>query len=263
MRLYGGDDLHSTNNVLALIDETGKSVFRRRLPNEIGRSVRELEPYREQIEGIGVESTFNWYWFVDGLQEAGYRVHLANPAAMQQYRGVKHGDDDTDATWIAEMLRLKILPTGYIYPREERGLRDLLRKRSQLVRQRTAQLLSIESQWERYTGCSLSGNAAKQLTREQIRSQIEDSDRVMGLETNLAVAECLNELLRPLEALIQKRAGRRPETQRLRTVAGIGKILSLTVLLETGEIGRFSSAGNYASYCRCVPSQRISNGKRT
>jgi transposase len=262
MRLYGGDDLHSTNNVLALIDEAGKTVFRRRLPNEVDRILQVLEPYRDDLEGIAVESTFNWYWFVDGLQEAGVRVHLANPAAMQQYTGLKHGDDNTDATWIAEMFRLGILPEGYIYPREERGLRDLLRKRGQLVRQRTAQLLSIESQWERYTGKHLSGSAAKSLTREEVRSQIVDADRALGLETNLAVMECLHEQLKSLEETIQKRAGQRPGAKLLRTVAGIGKILSLTILLETGEIGRFASVGKYSSYCRCVPSQRTSNGKR-
>jgi transposase len=145
---------------------------------------------------------------------------------------------------------------------EERGLRDLLRKRGQLVRQRTAQMLSIESQWERYTGQHLRGCAVKKLTREEIRSQIVDTDRALGLETNLAVMECLHEQLESLEEIIQKRAGHRPGAKLLRTVAGIGKILSLTILLETGEIGRFASVGNYSSYCRCVPSQRTSNGKR-
>jgi hypothetical protein len=63
------------------------------------------------------ESTFNWYWLVDGLMDLGYRVHLANPAAIQQYSGLKYTDDDSDALWLAEMLRLGILREGYIYPK--------------------------------------------------------------------------------------------------------------------------------------------------
>ena len=69
------------------------------------------------------ESTFNWYWLVDLLMDEGYQVHLANPSAIQKYTGLKHSDDIHDAFWLAEMLRLEILPTGYIYPREQRAIR--------------------------------------------------------------------------------------------------------------------------------------------
>jgi transposase len=261
-RLYGGNDLHSTNSVLALLDEKGKVVYRRRLPNELPILLRELEPYRAELEGIAVESTFNWYWFVDGLMDAGYRLHLANPAAMQQYTGLKHADDDTDAVWLGEMLRLGILPEGYIYPKAERSLRDLLRKRGQLVRYRTANLLSIQNQWQRSTGQRLSGNDAKVLTPEQIEARITDPDRALALEANLAVVRCLNEQLEPLERRVLEQATLKPAFRPLQTVAGIGKILGLTVMLETGSLGRFGSVGDYASYCRCVPSQRLSNGKR-
>jgi len=92
-----------------------------------------------------VESTYNWYWLVDGLMEQGYRVPLANTAAIQQYQGLKYTDDHSDARWLAHLLRLAVLPEGYIYPRAHRPVRDLLRKRSQLVRQRTTHLLSIQN----------------------------------------------------------------------------------------------------------------------
>jgi transposase len=48
-----------------------------------------------------VESTYSWYWLVDGLMEKGHRVHLANTAAIQQYEGLKYTDDDSDARWLA------------------------------------------------------------------------------------------------------------------------------------------------------------------
>jgi hypothetical protein len=58
-----------------------------------------------------VEATFNWYWLVDGLRAEGYPVVLANPAAMQQYAGVKHTDNESDAFFVAELLRLLPLLT--------------------------------------------------------------------------------------------------------------------------------------------------------
>ena len=104
-----------------------------------------------------VESTYNWYWLVDGLMDAGYRVHLANPAAMQQYSGLKYTDDYSDARWLAHVLRLGVLPEGYIYPKAARAVRDVLRKRSHLVRQQTANVLSLQNIIVRNTGVRLSG----------------------------------------------------------------------------------------------------------
>ncbi len=86
-----------------------------------------------------VESTFNRYWLVDGPMDNGYKVHLAHPAAFQQYSGLKHTDDEHDAFFLAKMLKLGILPEGHIMPREERQLRNLLRKRMKLARQRRGQ----------------------------------------------------------------------------------------------------------------------------
>jgi transposase len=115
------------------------------------------------IEGVVVESTFNWYWLVDGLREAGYPVHLANTAAIQQYSGLKYTDDRSDARWLAHLLRLKLLPEGYIYPKAERAVRDLLRKRSQLVRQKVTHILSIQNLMSRNKGMRLSAERIRQL----------------------------------------------------------------------------------------------------
>ena len=123
MRLYAGIDLHASNNFLAVIDENGKRVYRKKLANETELILSVLGSFEEEMAGVVVESTFNWYWLVDALGDAGYRVHLANPCAIQKYSGLKHADDKHDAFWLAEMLRLGILPTGYIYPKEERPIR--------------------------------------------------------------------------------------------------------------------------------------------
>ena len=95
MKVYGGIDLHSNNNVIVLLDEEDRVVYRERLANDLQLVLRDLEPYRDEIEGLVVESTYNWYWLVDGLMDAGYRVHLANRAAIVQYSGLKYADDET------------------------------------------------------------------------------------------------------------------------------------------------------------------------
>ena len=130
MSLYAAIDLHSNNSVLAIIDEADKPVRQRRLANDLPIILKELEPFRDEVAGIVVESTYNWYWLVDGLKAHGYCVHLANTAAVPQYAGLKYSGDESDARHLAHLLRLGILPEGYIYPREDRPIRVLLRRRA-------------------------------------------------------------------------------------------------------------------------------------
>jgi transposase len=232
------------------------------LPNDLKLILKQLAPYQSEIEGIVVESTYNWYWLVDGLMESGHRVHLANTAAIQQYNGLKYTDDDSDARWLAHLLRLGVLPQGYIYPREQRPVRDLLRKRGQLVRQRTANLLSIQNLYSRNTGSSLSANEIKGLQVEEIEGNVAVSDLALAIKANLAVMQSADEQVQILEQTVTGRVKLREEFRFLKTVPGIGQILALTIMLETGDIRRFASVGNFASYCRCVGSQKISNGKK-
>jgi len=262
MKLYGGIDLHSNNSVVALLDESDKPIYRRRLPNDLGVILSELAPYQGAIQGLVVESTYNWYWLVDGLMEAGYRVHLANTAAIVQYEGLKYTNDDSDACWLGKLLRLGLLPEGYIYPKEERAVRDLLRKRSQLVRQRTANLLSVQNLLARNLGQSMGANAVKRLSSEAVDGLLPEIHVALAVKSNLAIMQALDGQIRELESVSKARAQPRPEFQLLLSVSGIGEILGLTILLETGQIRRFKQVGDYASYCRCVGSEKLSNGKR-
>ena len=262
MKLYGAIDLHSTNNVTVVIDEQDRVVYQKRLPNDLALILKELSVYQSELQGIVVESTYNWYWLVDGLMEQGYKVHLANTAAIQQYEGLKYTDDNSDARWLAHLLRLGVLPEGYIYPRAERPVRDLLRKRSQMVRQRTTNLLSIQNLVTRNTGSSLSANRVKGLDVQQVDELLPNRDLALAVKANLSVMCSADEQTEILERTVTERVKLRPQFSFLKTVPGIGQILALTIMLETGDIGRFSSVGNFASYCRCVGSQKISNGKK-
>jgi transposase len=262
MKLYGAIDLHSTNNVTVVIDEQDRVVHQKRLPNDLALILNELSVYQSELEGIVVESTYNWYWLVDGLMEQGYKLHLANTAAIQQYEGLKYTDDHSDARWLAHLLRLGVLPEGHIYPRADRPVRDLLRKRSQMVRQRTSNLLSIQNLVTRNTGSSLNAKRVKGLDGQQVDELLADSDLGLAVKANLSVMLSADEQTEILERTIMERVKLRPQFSFLKTVPGIGEILALTIMLETGDIRRFPSVGNYASYCRCVGSQKISNGKK-
>jgi transposase len=262
MKLYGGIDLHSNNSVVALLDEEDRVVYRKRLPNDAAGVLEALAPYREAIVGLVVESTYNWYWLVDALMEAGYAVHLANTAAMVQYSGLKYSDDDSDAAWLAKLLRLGLLPEGYIYPKAERAVRDLLRRRSRLVQQHTANLLAIQNLFARNRGRSLSANEVKRLNPEAVSRLLPDPNLALAVQGTLLVMGAQEGAIDLLEreALVQTKL--RPAYRHLLSVNGIGQVLGLTILLETGPVERFAQVGHYASYCRCVGSERLSNGKR-
>ena len=97
MQTYAGIDLHSSNIYIVVIDENDKRLFEKRLPNTLELIIAVLEPFKKTLAGIVVESTYNWYWLVDGLKDVGYNVRLANPAAIQPYSGLKHADDKWDS----------------------------------------------------------------------------------------------------------------------------------------------------------------------
>jgi transposase len=222
------------------------------LPNDAEIIVAALAPYSEAVVGLVVESTYNWYWLVDALVEAGYRVHLANTAAIVQCTGLKYSDDDSDAAWLAKLLRLGLLPEGYIYPKELRAVRDLLRRRSRLVQQHTANLLAVQNLLARNLGHALNANAIRRLTLEKVQELLPDTNLALAVQaTLLAMRGQLAAIdLLEFEACAQVR--REPKHQHLLTTSGIGQVLGLTILLETGPIERFARVGNYASYSRCV-----------
>ncbi|MHB8423713.1 MAG: IS110 family RNA-guided transposase [Gammaproteobacteria bacterium] len=262
MKSYAAIDLHSNNSVLAVLDESGNLLHEQRYPNQLSTLTEALTPYRTTLVGVVVESTYNWYWLVDGLMEAGLQVHLAHTAAVPQYAGLKHGNDFTDARHLANLLRLGILPEGYIYPQAQRGLRDLLRRRSTLVRVQTRQMLFLHALWARSTGERLSASARRRLTEVDWVRTFSDPHVRRSAAVTWKLWQTLQTEVTALEREVYSSVRSSPELAHLQSVPGIGPVLGLTILLETGAIGRFQGVGDYASYCRCVDSQRLSNGKQ-
>jgi transposase len=259
---YSGIDRHSNNSVVTVTDEEDRVVAEKRLPNDLTKIVGLLMPWREEMAGVVVESTFNWYWLVDGLQAAGFKVHLANTTAIKKYEGLKHSGDETDARYLAHLLRMGILPTGTILPPEQRAVRDLARKRMQLVRSRTAHILAVENITARQHGARISSNQVKRLTIDGVDKMSLPEYVALAIKTNVAVITTLSVQIDLLEKRLQEKLGGQTEYGLLTSVPGIGQVLATTILLETGPIERFAAAGNFASYARCVDSVHTSNGKK-
>lgn len=262
MEHYVGLDLHSNNTLVAISDAKDNRIFKKRCPNDLMLILSVLAPYKDTIKEIAVESTFNWYWLVDGLMEAGYPVVLAHPAGMQKYSGLKHSDDTDDAFWLAHLLRLGILPQGHIYPKEDRQLRDLLRKRLILVHQSTTHILSFQSLMNRNVCQSVSSNTIKKLKEEDIEGMLDDEYLTLSAQSNIYMRDCAAKRIKLIEKKLLKVTRQRPQFQKLYDIPGIGEILGLTIYLETGNINRFKNDGKYASYCRCVDSKCTSNKKK-
>lgn len=262
MELYAAIDLHSNNSVVMVIDAQDRTLFAERLPNDLSAIVAALRSCPGTLHGVAVESTYNWYWLVDGLQDAGFTVHLVNTAAVKQYDGLKHGGDFSDARHLAHLLRLGILPVGHIYPREQRAVRDLLRKRTQLVRQRTTQILSMHNLIARNLGARMRGDSIKRMEPKDVDAMELLEEQKQALKANLAVMDCIDEQIQQLERSILAKLKPREDFKALKTVSGVGDILALTIALEAGDIDRFAGPGNFASYARMVDSRRESNGKK-
>jgi len=256
-----GIDLHSNNHVIAIQDSAHNRVHRKKLVNDLEKTKRYLAPFADRIRAITVESTFNWYWLVDGLMEAGYDVRLAHPAAINQYNGLKHTDDKDDAFFLAHLLCLGLLPEGYIYPKEDRAVRDLNRKYRRFIEERTRHILSLNSLFNRNLNDRLSAYQIKKLTGEQVAKMIDEKNLLACAMAHVKTIHALSETITGLEELLLSQVTLKPEYERLLTFTGIGKVLAISIALETGPISRFSSPGDFVSYCRCVESKRKSNNK--
>ena len=261
-KVMAGIDLHSNNLVIGIMDMDGKRVASQKLSCKLKEVVEFLSPFKTRLEQVAVESTYNWYWLVDGLQTLRYPVVLANPAGMEQYNGIKHADDTNDAFFLAELLRLKILPTGYIYDPRLRPVRDLLRRRLTLVHQRTALMLSFKSLYTRTTGQEMTLSRLKELEIKEAQDLYDHPANQLIAGMQIKHIEQLTESIEKVEKVVLDCARELPFYSKLTTLPGVGKILGMTITMEVGDIKRFAEPGNFASYCRTVEAKRTSNNKK-
>jgi len=260
-KLIAGIDLHSNNVMIGVINQDGKRVAHRKLDCDLKQVTEFLGPLKPQLQAMAVESTFNWYWLVDGLRAQGYPIDLANPAKIEQYSGLKHVDDEDDAFHLAELQRLNILPKSHVYDPELRPVRDLLRRRTNLVHQRTSLLLSFKSLYTRTTGRRLSLNDTKKLTPKDASELYEHPANQLIAQVQTEHIDALNQSVNRLDKAVLACAREIPLYEKLLTLPGIGRVLGMTITMEVGHVKRFKTDGDFASYCRMVDARRLSNGK--
>jgi transposase len=263
MELYAAFDVHSRSSYLGVIDADGHRVLGRKVRNGPPLVLEALRSVKADVVGVVVESTYNWYWIVDTLMEDGYQVHLANVSQINKYKALKYIDDRHDAFWLAEMLRLKILPEGYIYPKEDRSVRDLLRKRSHLVRLRTSLILGLENIFTRNLGLTPNLSDIKAVSEDRVTPLLEGDEYLcLAGRVSKESIDYLTRQIHTIERAVLSRVCLTDEYKNLNTIPGIGEVLAITIMLESGPMARFTKAGNYVSYCRKVPTEWLSNGKR-
>lgn len=260
--LYGAIDLHSSNCYCGITDQKDEWVKHKRLKNRLKDVNEFFKTNKENLEGIVIESTYNGYWLIDGLMESGYKVKLASPSKMGEYEGLKNQNDKTDTRWLAKMLRLGILPESYIYPKEVRPIRDLLRKRMLFINARTKILNSIQNQFQTWLSAKIGKCCLVELSSEELYRLFEEKNLCLSAKSGTEIIKTMNQWIKIIEKKVYEQLKETKEIKRLRILPGIDRILGMTISLEAGIMSRFKTVKNYLSYCRLVEAKRMSNNKR-
>jgi transposase len=227
-------------------------VVERKVRNELGLIRSVLAPYKEELEVV-VETTFNWYWLVDGLQDEGYRVHLAHALGVRMITGAKVKTDRRDAFTLAKLLRAGLIPQAYIYPRAHRPIRDLERRRLGLVRLRAREYGSLRRLLLREGILEHSRNGIKKTMEEDLERWFADRRVQLCGKQSLERIRMYTGQILDLERVIAAGADRLPGYEELMTIPGVSKTLAATILYEVGDIHRFRDVRHFSSYCRVVP----------
>jgi transposase len=262
-RFYAGVDLHARALFLVVLDSNGQTCFARNLPAAPEPFLRAVAPFRDGLL-VACECMHCWYWLADTCRDENIAFVLGHAWAMKAVHGCKTKCDRKDAEAIARLLKGGNFPPAYAYPRERRGLRDLLRARLGLVRQRAELYGHIHTARRQANLPPVSGAVKCQSQRAASTADITDPFVRRRVETHLTLLEPLDTAIRRLEAEIAAAAqGIFPtELAVLQSTPGVGPVLSLTILLETDTIDRFDTRQQYCSYARLCGAVQESDNKR-
>lgn len=264
-KYYCGIDLHARWMYVCILDSAGEVLVHRNLAATPENLLGVLRPYREDVV-VGVECIFTWYWVADLCGREGIAFVLGHALYMKAIHGGKAKNDRIDSRKIAVLLRGGMMPQAYVYPPAMRATRDLLRRRTRLVRKRGELLAHIQNTASQYNLPELGKKIAYKKNRTDVPERFESTDPSVqkSIETDLALIDHYDPLIRDLELHILHHAKEHDlqSYYRLRSVPGIGEILALVVLYEIHDIGRFPTVGDFVSYCRLVKCAKESAGKR-
>jgi transposase len=259
MKFYCGIDLHARRSSLVVIDEKGEKVGQATVKNELAKVLAFLAQFEGEVTCV-VESTYNWYWLVDGLQDHGYETKLAHAYGLHLITGSKYKSDLRDAHRLARLLRLEEIPLAYIYPADRRPLRDLMRRRIRLVKERGRLRSCVKNTLSRYNVKVDDANSERAIAGGVDLLPLPDEVK-MDLSMTVEQIALLTSQIERMEARLTKITVADPRFRELMKIPGVGYVLALTIYYETGEVSRFPSGRNYASYCRLVASTSKSADK--
>jgi len=249
---YCGIDLSASNSHICVVDEALSIHLQQKSANDLTHIASLLLPFKPRLK-IVVESTFNWYWLVDGLQHLGFDLCLAHTLGLSFITKAKVKTDRRDAFSLAKLLSAGLIPKAYIYPASTRPLRDLLRRRLRVVQMRSHEYGSLRQLLLRQGLLSTSRNQIKLADDLDLHRWFTHPLVRMNAAQAVERIDLLSRQIQQLEQQILLLTRNNEDYKRLLEVAGIGKILALTILYEVGEISRFNSLRQFSSYCRLVP----------
>ncbi len=258
-RFYAGIDLSARTSWICVLDESGKKLLNRKVRNDRQQIYKLLERFQPGLSAV-VETTFNWYWLVDLLEDMGAEVKLAHALYVKAIAYAKVKTDQVDAYTLARLLRAGYIPEAFIYPRAARPTRGLLRRRHRLVRLRASLYRELKLQLMAQNITDISRNAIKKLDGRNLRRLLPDvQERQAGLAL-VHMVDAFDKEIEILEQEIHARMRRQKPIVLLKTIPGIGRILAPMIYYEIGRIDRFSSDKTFASYCRLAPTISQSGG---
>jgi transposase len=262
-KAYCGIDLHARSMYMCILSQDGEILLHRNMKTSPEMFLKAIAPYREDLV-VCVECIFTWYWLADLCAREGIPFVLGHALYMKAIHGGKAKNDKIDAQKIAGLLRGGMLPQAYVYPAAMRATRDLLRRRTHLMRKRAELLTHIQQTNSQYTLPEIGKKIAYKANRDGVAERFPDPAVQKSIEVDLALIGHYDQLLRDVELSILKTAKQHnaQTLYLLRTVPGIGEILSLVLLYEIHDITRFPRVQDFLSYCRLVKCTKESAGKR-
>ena len=261
---YAGVDLHSNCLHVCVIDSEGKKRLHRNFrAAKLDQLINRLKPFQGSDLVLGCESTFNWYWLSDWCEEQQIPFLLGHAQYMKSIHGGKVKNDAIDSEKIAKLIRGGNFPTAFVYPKQWRATRDLMRRRTYFMRKRAELLGHIQLVYMQHNVPKPLANLGYKANRDAVDHCFEDPSTMLSVNVDVELIDKLDEQLKQLQTYLLRTAkGHDANTLfRLRTIPGIGEVLALTILYEIGSIERFHSVGDFLSYARLVRGSHTSNGK--
>jgi len=255
-------DLHARTMHVCVLDQAGAVRLSRNMPSRPEPFLKAVAPFRPDLL-VGCECMHCWYWLADACRAEQIPFALGHAFGVKAVHAAKTKSDAHDAEVLARLLRGGNFPLAYAYPAERRGLRDLLRTRLRLVRQR-AELYGHVHTVRRQLNLAPVGSDVKYVSkRDAIAADIPDPHARRGVEARLNLLGPLDTEIDRLERAVEVAAEEHypAELAALQTITGVGRVLSLTILLEIDTVTRFDTRQQFCSYARLITPKQESGGK--